>query len=477
MLDKRKFYIDGEWVDPIKKNDFDVINPCNEDPCAVISLGSTEDTNRAVKAAKTAFETWKETSKEERIKLLEKLLTIYKKRFNEMAEAISLEMGAPMDWSTDVQTASGRDHLEDFILRLKNFNFEEHFDEKSNNHICYEPIGVCGLITPWNWPINQIALKVAPAFATGCTMILKPSEIAPISGMLFAEMIHEAGFPKGVFNLVNGDGAGVGTDISSHPDIDMVSFTGSTRAGKLISKNAADTIKRVCLELGGKGGNIVFADSYKDAVRDGIRNVMSNSGQSCDAPTRMLVEKSIYERAVKEAVDEANKIKVDQATKKGDHIGPVISKVQYDKIINLIESGISEGATLAAGGPELPNGLNKGYFIKPTIFTDVTNEMRIAKEEIFGPVLSIIPFDTEDEAVKIVNDTSYGLGNYLQTDDKEKAHRVAKKLRSGCVYVNGNAADVGTPFGGYRQSGNGREGGVWGLTEFLEVKNVTGWKN
>ena len=477
MLDKRKFYIDGEWVDPIKKNDFDVINPCNEDPCAVISLGSKEDTNRAVKAAKTAFETWKETSKEERIKLLEKLLTIYKKRFNEMAEAISLEMGAPMDWSTDVQTASGRDHLEDFILRLKNFNFEEHFDEKSNNHICYEPIGVCGLITPWNWPINQIALKVAPAFATGCTMILKPSEIAPISGMLFAEMIDEAGFPKGVFNLVNGDGAGVGTDISSHPDIDMVSFTGSTRAGRLISKNAAETIKRVCLELGGKGGNIVFADSYKDAVRDGIRNVMSNSGQSCDAPTRMLVEKSIYERAVKEAVDEANKIKVDQATKKGDHIGPVISKVQYDKIINLIESGISEGATLAAGGPELPNGLNKGYFIKPTIFTDVTNEMRIAKEEIFGPVLSIIPFDTEDEAVKIVNDTSYGLGNYLQTDDKEKAHRVAKKLRSGCVYINGNAADVGTPFGGYRQSGNGREGGVWGLTEFLEVKNVTGWKN
>ncbi|WP_440693930.1 aldehyde dehydrogenase family protein [Candidatus Pelagibacter sp. HIMB1695] len=475
MLDKRKFYIDGEWVDPIKKNDFDVINPCNEDPCAVISLGSTEDTNRAVKAAKKAFETWKETSKEERVKLLEKLLTIYKKRFNEMAEAISLEMGAPMDWSTDVQTASGRDHLEDFILRLKNFDFEEHFDEKSNNHICYEPIGVCGLITPWNWPINQIALKVAPAFATGCTMILKPSEIAPISGMLFAEMIDEAGFPKGVFNLVNGDGVGVGTDISSHPDIDMVSFTGSTRAGKLISKNAADTIKRVCLELGGKGGNIVFADSYKDAVRDGIRNVMSNSGQSCDAPTRMLVEKSIYQRAVKEAVDEANKIKVDQATKKGDHIGPVISKVQYDKIINLIESGISEGATLAAGGPELPNGLNKGYFIKPTIFTDVTNEMRIAKEEIFGPVLSIIPFDTEDEAVKIVNDTSYGLGNYLQTNDKEKAHRVAKKLRSGCVYINGNAADVGTPFGGYRQSGNGREGGVWGLEEFLEVKNVTGW--
>ena len=360
MLDKRKFYINGQWVDPINKNDFEVINPCNEDPFATISLGSKADTDLAVKSAKNAFETWKETSKKERLSLLEKLSSVYKKRFNEMADAISLEMGAPMDWATDVQTASGKDHLDDFILRLKNFKFDEHFDNKSNNHIYYEPIGVCGLITPWNWPINQIALKVVPAFATGCTMILKPSEIAPISGMLFAEMIDEVGFPKGVFNLVNGDGAGVGTHISSHPDIDMVSFTGSTRAGRLISKNAAETIKRVCLELGGKGGNIVFADSYKDAVRDGIRNVMSNSGQSCDAPTRMLVEKSIYERAVKEAVDEANKIKVDQASKKGDHIGPVISKIQYDKIIDLIESGISEGATLAAGGPELPNGLNKG---------------------------------------------------------------------------------------------------------------------
>ena len=477
MLDKRKFYIDGQWVDPVKKNDFEVINPCDENPCAIISLGSQEDTDNAVKSAKIAFDSFKETSKEERLDLLEKLLIIYKKRFNEMAEAISLEMGAPMDWSTDVQTASGRDHLEDFILRLKNFNFEEHFDEKSNNQICYEPIGVCGLITPWNWPINQIALKVAPALATGCTMILKPSEIAPISGMLFAEMIDEVGFPKGVFNLVNGDGAGVGTQISSHPDIDMISFTGSTRAGRLISKHAAETIKRVCLELGGKGGNIVFEDSYKNAVRDGIRNVMSNSGQSCDAPTRMLVEKSIYQRAVDEAVDEANKIGVDQASKKGDHIGPVISKTQYDKIINLIQTGIKEGATLAAGGPELPHGLNKGYFIKPTIFTDVTNEMRIAKEEIFGPVLSIIPFETEDEAINIVNDTSYGLGNYVQTEDREKAHRVAKKLRSGCVYINGNAADAGTPFGGYRQSGNGREGGVWGLEEYLEVKTVTGWKD
>ncbi len=476
MLDKKNFYIDGKWIKPTKSSDFEVINPSNEEPFAVISLGSKDDTDKAVKVAKEAFVKWKETSKEERINLLEKLLKVYKKRFNEIASVMSMEMGAPIDYAISTHAASGQSHLEDFILRLKNFKFGESFDLKSNNYISYEPIGVCGLITPWNWPINQIALKVIPALSTGCTMILKPSEIAPISAMLFAEMIDEAGFPSGVFNLVNGDGAGVGTNISAHPNIDMISFTGSTRAGKLISKNAADTIKRVCLELGGKGGNIVFADSYPNAVRDGIRNVMSNSGQSCDAPTRMLVEKSIYARAVKEATDEANKIKVDLASKKGDHIGPVVSKVQYDKIINLIKSGIKEGATLAAGGPELPNGLKKGYFIRPTIFTDVSNNMGIAKKEIFGPVLSIIPFETEEEAIAITNDTEYGLGNYLQTEDVKKAKRVAKKLRSGCVYINGNSAASGTPFGGYRQSGNGREGGTWGLEEYLEVKTITGWK-
>ena len=476
MLDRRNFYINGKWVKPFKKNDFPVINPSNEETFATISLGSKEDTDAAIKAAKNSFNSWKETSKAERIKLLEKLLENYKKRFDEMAEAMSLEMGSPIDYAISTHAASGQSHIEDFIIRLKEYKFEEHFDDKSNNYIAHEPIGVCGLITPWNWPINQIALKVIPALATGCTMILKPSEISPISGMLFAEMIDQSGFPPGVFNLVNGDGNGVGTQMSSHPDIDMISFTGSTRAGKLITKNAADTIKRVCLELGGKGGNIVFSDSYPNAVRDGIRNVMSNSGQSCDAPTRMLVEETIYERAVKEAVDEARKIKVDIASKKGDHIGPVVSKVQYDKIIKLIKDGIKEGATLAAGGPELPEGLNKGYFIKPTIFTHVTNNMQIAKKEIFGPVLSIIPFKTEDEAVKITNDTEYGLGNYLQTEDKEKAKRVAKKLRSGVVYINGNGADSGTPFGGYRQSGNGREGGTWGLEEYLEVKTITGWK-
>ncbi len=475
MLDKKNFYINGKWIKPIKENNCDVINPSTEEVIAKISLGSKEDLDNAVNSARVAFDAWKDISKEKKINLLENLLNIYKKRSKEMSEAISMEMGSPIDWSLDVQTASGQSHIEDFIFRLKNFNFEKRFDKKSNNHIYYEPIGVCGLITPWNWPINQIALKVIPALATGCTMILKPSEISPLSAMLFAEMINEAGFPNGVFNLINGDGNGVGTEMSLHNDIDMISFTGSTRAGKLIQKNASTNVKRVCLELGGKGGNIVFADAYPNAVRDGIRNVMSNSGQSCDAPTRMLVEKPLYKKAVEEAIDEAKKIKVDLASKKGDHIGPVVSKVQYEKIIKLINSGIEEGATLATGGPELPNGLKKGYFIKPTIFIDVSNEMKIAKEEIFGPVLSIIPFESEDEAIKIVNDTSYGLGNYLQTEDKEKAHRVARKLRSGCVYINGNSADAGTPFGGYKQSGNGREGGVWGLEEFLEVKTITGW--
>ena len=307
-------------------------------------------------------------------------------------------------------------------------------------------------------------------------MVLKPSEIAPLSAMLFAEMIHEAGFPAGVFNLVNGNGEGVGSQISSHPDINMVSFTGSTRAGKLISKNASETIKRVCLELGGKGGNIIFRDAYPDAVRDGVRNIMSNSGQSCDAPTRMLVEKSIYDRAVIEAADEANKIKVDIASKTGDHIGPVINKVQFDKIQSLIQSGIDEGATLVAGGVGRPSEFSKGYFVKPTVFTDVKNNMRIAQEEIFGPVLSIIPFETEEEAIAITNDSPYGLGNFLQTENKEKARRVAKQLRAGVVQINGNTPSSGTPFGGYSQSGNGREGGVWGLHEYLEVKAISGWK-
>ena len=476
MIDKKKFYINGEWVEPRIPNDHKVIDPSNEEPYVTISLGGTEDTNKAVSAAKNSFNTWKNSSKEERLSLLEKLLKIYISRSEEMTKAISIELGAPMDWASSAQMSSGQSHIEDFIKRLKEFEFESKFEDGSNNHIVYEPIGVCGLITPWNWPINQIALKVIPAFVPGCTMTLKPSEMAPLSAILFAEMIHEAGFPPGVFNLVNGDGAGVGTQISSHPDIDMVSFTGSTRAGKLISKNAADTIKRVCLELGGKGGNIVFSDAYPEAVRDGVRNIMSNSGQSCDAPTRMLVEKSIYERAVQEAADEANKIGVDLPSKSGDHIGPVINKTQFEKIQSLIQSGIDEGATLVAGGAGRPSNFDKGYYVKPTVFTNVENNMRIAKEEIFGPVLSIIPFETEEEAIAITNDTPYGLGNFLQTEDKERARRVSKQLRAGVVQINGNAPDSGTPFGGYNQSGNGREGGTWGLHEYLEVKTISGWK-
>jgi len=476
MIDKKQFYINGQWVDPIKPNDLEVINPSNEEACAIISLGDSADTDSAVDAANNAFSSWSKTLKEERINLIERLYEIYKSRWNDMAESISEEMGAPLDWANQEQSSSGAEHIKNFIKTLKKFEFESLFDEESDNHIVYEPIGVCALITPWNWPINQITLKVIPALAAGCTMVLKPSEIAPLSGMVFAEMIHEAGFPSGVFNLVNGNGEGVGTQLSSHPKIDMVSFTGSTRAGKLITKNSADTIKRVCLELGGKGGNIIFADSDPDAVRRGVKHVMGNSGQSCNHPTRMLVERSIYERAVKEAAEQAKQTKVDLASKKGDHIGPVVSKVQYDKIQNLIHSGIKEGANLVAGGLDRPEGLNKGYFVKPTIFSDVTNNMTIAREEIFGPVLSMIPFETEEEAIAITNDTEYGLTNYVQTQDKEKAKRVAKQLRSGGVEMNGTGVSGGTPFGGFRQSGNGREGGKWGLEEYLEVKAISGWK-
>ena len=473
---KKNFYIDGQWVTPSKSNDFEVIDPSTEEICAIISLGSESDTNHAVKAAKNSFLAWWDTSKEKKLELLNNLLNIYQKRSLDMAQAISLEMGAPKDWSINEQSQSGEDHIKTFINQFQNFEFENYLDQEKGNYISYEPIGVCALITPWNWPINQIALKVLPALAAGCTMILKPSEIAPLSAMLFAEMIHEAGFPKGVFNLVNGDGPGVGTQLSSHPDIDMVSFTGSTRAGKLITKNAADTIKRVSLELGGKGANIVFADADEKAVRRGVRRVFNNSGQSCNAPTRLLVENSIYERAVKEAIEVAEKTAVDIANKEGRHIGPVVSKVQYDKIQNLINEGIKEGAKLVAGGPDRPSHLKKGYFVKPTVFTDVNNEMTIAKEEIFGPVVSIIPFSTEEEAIKISNDTAYGLTNYIQTNDINKAHRVARQLRSGMVEINGEGFADGSPFGGYKQSGNGREGGKWGIEEFLEVKSISGWK-
>lgn len=474
--ERKKFYINGNWVNPSKSNDLAVINPSNEEVCAIISLGSERDTNIAVKAAKNSFLSWWNTPKEKKLELLNNLLNIYIKRSSEMARAISIEMGAPKDWSINEQSKSGEDHIKTFINKYKKFEFENYLNEDQGNYITYEPIGVCALITPWNWPINQIALKVLPALAAGCTMILKPSEIAPLSAILFAEMIHEAGFPNGVFNLINGDGPGVGTQLSSHIDIDMISFTGSTRAGKLITKNAAENIKRVSLELGGKGANIVFADADEKAVKRGVRRVFSNSGQSCNAPTRLLVEKSIYERAVKEAIDVAEKTEVDVANKEGGHIGPVVSKVQYDKIQTLIKIGIEEGAKLVAGGPNRPAHLDKGYFIKPTVFADVNNKMTIAKEEIFGPVVSIIPFSSEEEAIKISNDTAYGLTNYIQTKDIEKAQRIARRLRSGMVEINGASFADGSPFGGYKQSGNGREGGKWGIEEFLEVKSISGWK-
>ena len=474
--EKKDFYIDGKWVKPSKSNDLEVIDPSTEELCAIISLGSEKDTNLAVEAAKNSFESWWNTPKEKKLELLNNLLNIYINRSPEMAKAISTEMGAPKDWSINEQSKSGEDHIKTFINKYKKFEFENYLDKRQGNYITYEPIGVCALITPWNWPINQIALKVLPALAAGCTMILKPSEIAPLSGMLFAEMIHEAGFPKGVFNLVNGDGPGVGTFLSSHSDIDMVSFTGSTRAGKLIKKNSADTIKRVSLELGGKGANIVFADADEKAVKRGVRRVFNNSGQSCNAPTRLLVEESIYDRAVKEAIEVAEKTQVDIADKEGRHIGPVVSKVQYDKIQNLINKGIEEGAKLVAGGPNRPSHLNKGYFVRPTVFADVNNDMTIAKEEIFGPVVSIISFSNEEEAIKISNDTAYGLTNYIQTNDTKKAQRIARQLRSGMVEINGIGFADGSPFGGYKQSGNGREGGKWGIEEFLEVKSISGWE-
>jgi len=474
MLDKRKFYINGKWVDASTKNDFDVINPSDETVYAVISLGSQADTDFAVKAAKESLPSWSASTKSERIALLERLYDIYERRMDDMAEAISMEMGAPIDLAKSSQATSGTKAIKEFIKQLKRFEFEEQLED-SDSRLIYEPKGVCALITPWNWPISQVALKVIPAIAAGCTMVLKPSEIAPLDSMIFAEMLDEAGCPAGVFNLVNGDGLGVGSQLTSHPDIDMISFTGSTRAGSLISHNAADDFKRVGLELGGKGANIVFADADKDAVIRGVKHCFNNTGQSCNAPTRMLVERSYYDKAVEIAKQTAATTKVDIASKQGKHIGPVVSQLQFDKIQALIQSGIDENATLVVGGTGKPDGLGTGYFVKPTVFSDVNNQMTIAQTEIFGPVLSMIPFDNEEEAIKIANDIPYGLTNYIQTQDQEKAKRISRKLLSGVVEVNGKSSASGAPFGGYKHSGIGRENGELGLKEFIEVKVVTGW--
>ncbi len=477
MIDARKFYINGEWVAPKAGTDFEVINPSTEEPYATISLGGEDDANAAVAAAKTAFTTWSRSSKAERVELVEEIFNVYMKRSDEMGETISAEMGAPVDMAKVQQSGAGSGHIKAFIHALKGYEFERELRPNTpNDRIIHEPIGVCALITPWNWPMNQIALKVIPAIATGCTSVLKPSEQSPLSGVLFSEIVHEAGVPAGVYNMVNGDGPGVGTTLSGHKDIDMVSFTGSTRAGTAISKNAADTLKRVSLELGGKGANIVFADADPKAVKHGVIRCFNNTGQSCNAPTRMLVERSRYDQAVEEAAEAAEATAVDLASREGRHIGPLVSQLQFDKVQGLIEAGIKEdGARLVAGGMGRPEGMNRGYFVRPTVFADCNNDMRIMREEIFGPVLSMMPFDTEEEAIEIANDTDYGLTNYVQTTDPVKANRVARQLRSGMIDMNGQARSSGSPFGGYKQSGNGREGGIWGMEEFLEVKAIGGW--
>lgn len=471
MKDLRKFYINGQWVDPLVSNDLAVENPATEESIATISLGAAADVNAAIAAAKAAFPRYSQISVDERIALMENLLKIYMDRYEEMAVAISMEMGAPISFASAAQADTGRGHISAAIDALKHFEFER---QVGNTRIVKEPIGVCGFITPWNWPINQISCKVAPALATGCTMVLKPSEIAPISGYLFSEMMDQAGFPAGVYNMVNGDGPDVGAVIASHADIDMVSFTGSTRAGILVAKAASDTVKRVAQELGGKSPNIIFADADLDkAVSAGVTSMMGNTGQSCNAPSRMLVQSSVYQQAVEIAKQAAAQVAVDDPMKEGWHIGPLSSRVQFDKVQGLIEKGIEEGAELVIGGTGKPHGLDTGYFVKPTIFAGVNNQMTIAQEEIFGPVLTMIPFDTEAQAIEIANDTPYGLAAYFSTSDDERAKRVAGQLRAGMVSLNSASQGYAAPFGGYKQSGNGREWGEYGFDDFLEIKGIT----
>ena len=478
MLNKKNFYINGKWVKPDSEEEIKVINPANEDVCTLITLGNKKDVDTAVSAAKEAFKLWGYSSKEERIDYLEKLYTLYKQRWDDFTNSIVLEMGAPKEFASKLQVGAGAAHIKSFIKYLKEFNFDKPLnDHLTNQRIIYEPKGVCALISPWNWPMNQVCLKVIPALASGCTMVLKPSEIAPLSSMILAEIIDEANFPKGVFNLVNGDGATTGEELTRHPNIDMISFTGSTRAGALISQNAAKDFKRISLELGGKGANIIFKDAKTDAVEKGASRCFKNSGQSCNAPTRMLVEKTIYNETIERVKKFTLNLKVDHPSKEGNHIGPVVSDQQFKKVQILIQKGLDEGAKLIAGGTGKPEGFQKGYYVKPTVFADVNNKMEIARTEIFGPVLSIIPFENEEEAIEIANDTDYGLANYVQTQDKEKANRVARKLRSGMVDINGAGLAVDSPFGGFKHSGIGREAGKEGLLEFLEVKSVGGWAN
>jgi aldehyde dehydrogenase (NAD+) len=476
MIEKKQFYIDGAWVAARDGRDHHVIDPSTEEPCAVIALGGQADTDAAVAAARAAFPAWMATPPEDRIAHVEKLLEVYETRAEDLAQATSLEMGAPIDMARQQQVPSGTWHITNFLKAARDFRFDEPLgDHAPNDRIIHEPVGVVAMITPWNWPLNQITLKVIAGLIAGCTMVLKPSEESPLNALIFAEIIDAAGLPKGVFNLVNGDGAGVGSQLSAHPEVDMVSFTGSARAGRLISKSAADSLKRVSLELGGKGANLIFADADEKAVKRGVIHCMNNTGQSCNAPTRMLVQRARYDSAVEEAAEIAAAIKVGPASEPGRHIGPVVNATQFGKIQDLIQTGIDEGARLVAGGTGRPEGFNKGFYVRPTVFADATNDMTIAQEEIFGPVLSIIPFDTEEEGIAIANDTPYGLTNYVQTADPARANRLARALRSGMVEMNGQSRGAGAPFGGMKQSGHGREGGKWGLEDFLEVKAVSGW--
>ncbi len=474
MLEKLEFYIDGKWVEPVEPRTLDVMNPATEEVYGRISLGSSADVDIAVAAAKRAFETYATSSRDDRMSLLQSILDVYARRHDEVAEAIMDEMGAPWKLAKDAQAASGPQHIKAALKALRDYPFEE---KMGTTLVVKEPIGVCGLITPWNWPINQIAVKVAPALAAGCTMVLKPSEIAPFDAMIFAEILDEAGVPPGVFNLVNGDGSGVGTALSGHPDIAMVSFTGSTRAGVLVAQNAAPTVKRVAQELGGKSANILLDDAdFEKAVASGASEMFENTGQSCDAPSRMLVPRDRMQEAAAIAAKVAAEIRVGNPRDEGVEVGPLVSEAQWHKVQDLIQKGIEEGATLAAGGTGRPEGLDKGYYVKPTVFADVSNDMTIAREEIFGPVLSIIPYDDEDDAVRIANDTPYGLSGYVSSSDLGRARRVASRMRTGMVHINGAWLDSAAPFGGFKQSGNGREWGAHGIDEFLEVKSVYGFE-
>ncbi len=472
MVDQLKFYIDGEWVDPVGTETMDVINPATEQPIGKITLGNAEDVNRAVAAAKAAFETFSRTTKQERIELMESIISVYKDRLGDIADTISEEMGAPTKLANAAQAPAGLGHFMTTLEVLKDFEFEEDIGKA---RVIREPAGVCGFITPWNWPINQIACKVAPAMAAGCTMVLKPSEVAPLNAGIFTEILHAAGVPKGVFNLVNGDGPTVGVALSRHPDIDMMSFTGSTRAGIEVAKNSAPGVKRVAQELGGKSANIILDDAdFEKAIARDMAGMCTNSGQSCNAPTRMLVPHARMDEAAAIAKAAAEQIKVGDPKAEDTTIGPVVSEVQFNKIQGLIRKGIEEGAKLQTGGPDRPDGLDTGYFVRPTVFSHVSNDMTIAREEIFGPVLSLIGYEDDEDAIRIANDTEYGLSGYI-SGSSDRAKSMARRIRTGNIHLNGARVSQQAPFGGYKKSGNGREWGRYGFEEFLETKAILGY--